>query len=76
MQPQPIRDAHRKRPFQAFEIHTASGESYLVSHPEAMIQSPGGNTVVVMPGDESVVILDVPDITEIVPQPFAADRRP
>ncbi len=66
MYPQPIRDAHKKRPYQAFKIQTASGESYLVFHPEAMSQTPGGNTVVVMPEDESVIILDVPNITEIV----------
>lgn len=36
MQPEPIRSAHKLRPFKPFTILTASGESYHVSHPEIM----------------------------------------
>ena len=65
MQPDPIRSAHKLRPFQPFTIVTASGESYHVPHPEMMSQSPKGNTVIVMPKGDEVVMIDVASITEI-----------
>jgi hypothetical protein len=65
MQPDPIRSAHKLRPFKPFTIVTASGESYHVTHPEIMSQSLKGNTVVVMPKGNEVVMLDVASITEI-----------
>ncbi len=65
MQPDPIRAAHKLRPFQPFTIVTASAESYHVSHPELMGQSPRGNTVIVMPEGDEVVMIDVASITEI-----------
>jgi hypothetical protein len=65
MQPDPIRSAHKLRPFKPFTIITVSGESYHVPHPEMMGQSPKGNTVVVMPKGDEVVMIDVESITEI-----------
>jgi hypothetical protein len=65
MQPDPIRSAHKLRPFKPFTIVTASGEGYHVPHPEMMGQSPTGNTVIVMPKGDEVVMIDVASITEI-----------
>jgi hypothetical protein len=65
MQPDPIRSAHKLRPFKPFTIVTASGESYHVSHPETMSQSPKGDVVIVMPRGNEVVMIDVDSITEI-----------
>ncbi len=65
MQPDPIRSAHKLRPFKPFTIITASGESYHVPHPEIMGQSGTGNTVIVMPKGDEVVMIDVASITEI-----------
>jgi hypothetical protein len=65
MQPDPIRAAHKLRPFKPFTIVTASGERHQVSHPEVMIQSPGGNTIVIMPKGDEFVMIDVASITEI-----------
>lgn len=65
MQPQPIRDAHRKRPFKPYAIHTSSGEVYQVTHPEVMAQSPSGNTVMVLFDRDSVAMIDVSSVTEV-----------
>ena len=65
MQPDPIRSAHKLRPFKPFTIITASGESYHVPHPEMMGQSPKGDIVIVMPQGNEVVMIDVESITEI-----------
>jgi hypothetical protein len=65
MQPDPIRSAHKLRPFKPFTIITASGESYRVRHPEMMGQSPKGDIVIVMPEGNEVVMIDVASITEI-----------
>jgi hypothetical protein len=65
MQPDPIRSAHKLRPFKPFTIVTASGESYRVRHPEMMGQSPKGDVVIVMPEGNEVAMIDVARITEI-----------
>jgi hypothetical protein len=65
MQPDPIRSAHKLRPFKPFTIVTASGESYRVRHPEMMGQSPRGDIVIVMPKGDEVVMIDVANINEI-----------
>jgi hypothetical protein len=65
MQPDPIRSAHKLRPFKPFTIITASGKSYPIPQPEVMCQSPKGKSVVVMPKGNEVVMIDVASITEI-----------
>jgi hypothetical protein len=59
-----FRNAHRLRPFKPFTIHTASGESYRVAHPEAAWQSPGGHTIIVGIRGEEVGMMDIAQITE------------
>jgi hypothetical protein len=61
-----FRNAHRLRPFKPFTIHTASGESYRVAHPEAAWQSPGGHTIIVGIRGEEVAMIDIDQITEFV----------
>jgi len=53
------------RPFKPFSIHTASGESYRVRHPETILMSVGGNTIVLVTGGETFAMLDLEGITEI-----------
>jgi hypothetical protein len=66
MHPDQFRSALRKRPFRQFTIHTASGETYTVAHPEVAWQSPAGQTVIVSIRGEEVAMLDTTLISEIV----------
>lgn len=52
-------EAHQARPFQAFTLRTGSGREYHVPHPEFLAVTPGGRTVVVTHGKESVEMIDL-----------------
>ena len=61
-----FRSALGVKPFNAFAIHTASGESYAVAHPEAVWQSPDGTTVIVATGPGGAcALMSVEHITEV-----------
>lgn len=61
-----IRKALRKVPFQAFDIHLSNGRSIHVDHPELVMLTPPGRTIVVWdPTDEAVEIVDVPHIVSL-----------
>ena len=48
-----IKEVLHAQPFLPFTIHTVSGESYLVDHPDFVSLSRGGRTVIVsLPGGE------------------------
>ena len=48
-----IKEVLHAQPFQPFTIHTVSGESYLVDHPDFVALTRGGRTVIVsLPGGE------------------------
>ena len=66
MNAEQFKNAHNLRPFKPFTIRTASDESYHVAHPEALWQSPGGQTAIVGIGGETVIMIDVGHITEFV----------
>jgi hypothetical protein len=66
MNPEQFKNVRNLRPFKPFKIHTASGESYSVTHPEAVWQSPGGHTVIVGIRGETVAMIDIEQITECV----------
>ncbi len=66
MDAEQFKNAHKLRPFKPFTIRTASGENYQVAHPEALWQSPGGQTVIVSLGGESVAMIDFGLMTEFV----------
>ena len=65
MQIDQIRAPHRAGPFRVFEIHTASGESYRVAHPENLSITVDGHGLVVMPAGGQVVLIDTQSVTEI-----------
>ena len=60
-----VRAAHRAQPFQPFEINLADGRSFRVTHPEAMLQTPGGRTICVAVGDEVVEWIDLLLVTSL-----------
>jgi hypothetical protein len=57
MDAEQFRSAHKVRPFRPITIKTTSGDAYVVKHPEAMWQSPGGKTVIVSTGGEGFAML-------------------
>ncbi len=59
-----FRNAHRLRPFKPFVIRTPSGESYPVTHPEAVWQSAGGHTIIVGIKGEQVAMIDIDHIAK------------
>ena len=67
-----FRSAYNLRPFRPITIQTASGESFQVTHPEAIWQSPQGGTVIVSTGSETFAMFATEQITAFVfgdPQP-------
>jgi len=66
-----LRSIHTAKPFRPFQIHTGSGESYLVTHPEIIALSPHGNVAVVFPKSNEVNLIDIHNITEIATFPSA-----
>ncbi len=61
-----FRSALKVKPFGPFSIHTASGESYAVTHPEAVWQSPDGTTVIVATGPRGAcALLGVEHVSEV-----------
>ncbi len=60
-----IREVHRARPFRPFTLCVVDGREYEVRHPELMIVTPRGRTVVVASPDEKVDIIDTLMITSI-----------
>jgi len=56
-----IKEVPHAQPFQDFTVHTVSGETYLVDHPDFVSFSRGGRTIFIsLPGGdgERVRILD------------------
>ncbi len=67
MNAEQFRSAYKMKPFKTFTIHTASGESYTVTHPEALWQSPDGETVIVATGPRGAcALMGIEHITEVV----------
>ena len=65
MTAEPIRSAHKLRPFKPFAIIMASGEKYHVPHPEMMSQSSTGDLVIVLPSGDKFFMIDAGAISEI-----------
>lgn len=55
---------HRRRPFKPYLIHTASGESYRITHPEGMTLSESQRTLVTL-NDNELVMVDVASISAV-----------
>lgn len=64
MIPDQFRSAMKVRPFRPITVHTTSGSSHLVTHPEAMWISPQGGTVIISTGGESFVMVAMEHISE------------
>ena len=59
MTPQPILDAQHIQPFKPFTIHMADGKTVDVTHPECMMLTHKGRTVVVNTPDHRMEVIDV-----------------
>jgi hypothetical protein len=61
-----LREFHEKRPFQAFDIHTADGETVRVRHPEFLLRTAAGRTIYVHTGrGEEVQTIDLLLVTKL-----------
>jgi hypothetical protein len=60
-----VRRAHQAAPFKPFTIHLADGRTFTVHHPELMMLSPGGRTVVLAVSDEAFEIIDLLLVTSL-----------
>ena len=60
-----IRSFYHQRPIRPFVIHTASGESYPVRHPETMAIDEEDGIIFLLPGPGRLAMLDISSITEI-----------
>lgn len=60
-----IRNLHKATPFKPFTIHVADGAAYEVRHPENLLQSQGGRTLILNTKGEEMVILDLLLVTRI-----------
>jgi hypothetical protein len=60
-----IRSFYYQRPVRPFTIHTASGETYTVKHPETMAIDEGDEILFLLPGPGKLAMLDIASITEI-----------
>jgi hypothetical protein len=54
-----LRRAYEARPFKAFTLRTAGGRRYHVPHPEFLMITPPGRTIVVAHLDGTVEVLDL-----------------
>jgi hypothetical protein len=66
MQADQFRSALRAKPFRAFDVHTGSGESYRISHPEGVLVSDSGRTIVTLVDGEFPAIIDMESVTEVI----------
>ena len=62
---QRIRSFYYQRPVRPFTIHTASGESYTVTHPETMAIDEEDEIIFLLPGPGKLAMINVASITEI-----------
>ncbi len=59
-------------PFQTFDFQMADGRSIRVTHPELVLVTPGGRTVVVAVADDAIEIIDLLLVTSLRTQTAAA----
>ena len=60
-----VRSFYNMRPVRPFTIHTASGESYPVKHPETMAIDEEDGIIILLPGPGQLAMIDLASITEI-----------
>jgi hypothetical protein len=54
-----LREVNRARPFRPFTIQLADGDRVRVSHPESLLITPSGRTIVVASSADAVKIIDL-----------------
>ena len=54
-----IRKAYQARPFKPFTLRTGGGREYHVPHPEFMLITPPGRTIIVVDQDGAVDLIDL-----------------
>ena len=60
-----MREMYKARPFQSFRIHLADGRSLDVEHPEFMMFSRSGRTIVVSKINDTFEIVDLLLVTSL-----------
>jgi hypothetical protein len=60
-----VKKAHQMRPFRPFTLHLADGTSVDVTHPEAMLRTQSGRTVVVNTAGDEIEIIDLLLVTKL-----------
>ena len=58
MAPAEIRTALKAKPFRPFTLRTADGDTFHVSHPESMLMTPNGRTLVLVTPKSDLEIID------------------
>ena len=70
-----LRELHRRRPFQPFDIHLAEGRTLAVEHPEFLGQSPTGRKIAVAMPDDTHEIVDLLSVTSLRLRSNGAPKR-
>lgn len=60
-----VREVQQASPFKPYKLCLADGRSFEVRHPELVLITPGGRTVVVAVSDDAVTIIDLLLVTSI-----------
>lgn len=60
-----LRAVHQAKPFRPFTLQLADENEAHVRHPELMLLTPGGRTIVVATSDEDIQIIDSLLVTAI-----------
>ncbi|MEM7812862.1 MAG: hypothetical protein AAF532_15400 [Planctomycetota bacterium] len=71
-----VREQLARRPFEAFELTTADGQTFEFRHPDAAILSAGGRALGFVEADGSNVVLDLLLVTKLRAIPNEAVRTP
>jgi len=70
-----LRRVYQARPFRAFTIHLAHGQSIPVVSPEFMALSPSGRTVLVYHGNDAFDVVDLLLVTRFEVKESESPRR-
>ena len=70
-----LRNAYQAKPFHAFVLHLADGREIPVKHPDFIIASPSGRTIIVYQPDDSFNIIDLLLVTDLEFKPRNGTTR-
>jgi hypothetical protein len=60
-----VKELYKAKPFRAFTLHLADGDTIPVKSPDFMWMTPGGRTIFVSQGGDSAPIIDLLLVTKI-----------